>query len=265
MRAVLLAAVVAFAVVALVAAAAPLKSLQAAVHKSAAKRTHKAALAAPLGAVSAERAFGFPVWYEDSATHTRLEACVSGALCILPAASPGVFNPGAALTVPTNFPDEFFYYHVSAQLATPGCGNSPAGSALLVVGVEGAFANGLPAFQEQMAFGRIRLRVTSGLCANTAYTFVTPYGTFTHTMEPDGSLFTTSDIGCAGVQCDFAAALESPIMAAFARWSADLPAPPPGFLGDAVGASTSLLLRVACCVLRVACCALRVTCCVLRA
>lgn len=187
--------------------------------------------------------FGFPDWYQDT-TGTRLEPCLDAndPFCVvLP--NPGVFDPAFPMTMPDNFPDEFFYSVVdSDRVDTPGCDGTRPGRATLRVALEGAFVNGVPAVGEQMVFGRVRVRVTSGLCPNTTYTFTHPYGTMSVTTNELGGTRVnegTQDIGClpiAPATCDFALAANSPVAKSFLR-STD-PATPAGYLGDAVTLST---------------------------
>jgi hypothetical protein len=201
-------------------------------------------LAAPTAAAVSPtlNQFGFPDWYQDT-TGTRLEPCldINDPYCvILP--NPGVYDPGLPLDMPDNFPDEFFYSVIdSEKLSTPGCNGTRPGKAFLRIAVEGAFANDLPADNEQMVFGRVRVRITSGLCPNTAYTFTHPFGTMTLTTNEFGGTRVvdgTQDIGCTpipGQTCDFSLALRSPVAQSFLRWDpAVAPAAPPGYLGDAV-------------------------------
>ena len=89
---------------------------------------------------------------------------------------------------PTNFPDEFFYASATSEnVPTAGCAGTAPGRALVTLALEGAFVNGDPAAGEQMAFGRIRVRVTSGLCPNTTYEFRHPFGTETFTTDEAGA------------------------------------------------------------------------------
>jgi hypothetical protein len=84
---------------------------------------------------------------------------------------------------PTNFPEEVFYASAtSANVPTAGCaGTAQPGRALVTLALECAFVNGGPTAGEQMTFGRIRVRATSGLCPNTTYRFRHPFGTETFT------------------------------------------------------------------------------------
>ncbi len=201
------------------------------------------ALAAVPAAVSSTlNQFGFPDWYQDT-NGTRLEPCldVNDPFCVvLP--NPGVFDPALPMDMPENFPDEFFYSVIdSEKLDTPGCNGTRPGRVFLRIAVEGAFANGLPADNEQMVFGRVRVRITSGLCPNTEYTFVHPFGTMSLTTNEFGGTRVvegTQDIGCApvGLQtCDFSLALRSPVLQSYLRWDPNVaPSAPAGYLGDAV-------------------------------
>jgi hypothetical protein len=162
---------------------------------------------------------GFPAWYEG-ADGTRLEPCIdpTDGNCIL-GAVPGVFTAAPPVVFPTNFPDEFFYSIADSDIMnTPGCQGTAVGKASVRLALEGAFVNGNPAPGDQMVFGRIRVKVTSGLCPNTRYRFVHPLGEVTLTTNAAGAIpanVGTVDIGCAplaGQACDFGKALTSPIL-----------------------------------------------------
>jgi len=202
-------------------------------------------LAAPASAASAvsgtvDPANGFPMWYQD-ASGTRVEQCLDPAdpNCVL-VANPGVFDPAQTVVFPTNFPDEFFYALADSEvLNTPGCGASPPGKASVRLALEGAFLGGNPSPTDRMVFGRIRVKVTSGLCPNTTYQFQHPFGTETITTNDAGQVtpvMGTEDIGCVpgpNTPCNFGLATGSRIFGApatgFLRWDAGAPA---GYLGD---------------------------------
>jgi Cep192 domain 4/Abnormal spindle-like microcephaly-assoc'd, ASPM-SPD-2-Hydin len=188
---------------------------------------------------------GFPSWYED-AGGTRLVPCLdpADANCVLAG-----FTSTGPVSFPTNFPDEFFYSVVdSERITTNGCSGTKRGTAFVRLALEGTFLNGVPTATDRMTFGRIRIRVTSGLCANTDYQFAHPFGTTTLRTDSSGAIPSnvgTVDIGCtptATVPCDFGLATDSPIFGSagtpgsgFLRWDpAVAPAAPPGYLGDAV-------------------------------
>jgi hypothetical protein len=197
---------------------------------------------AAAGAVSATRdAYGYPDWYQDG-TGIRVEPCLdpNEAQCILPIGT--AFDAGLPLDLPDNFPDEFFYTLAdSDRVSTPGCGATRPGRAFTRLAVEGAFLNGSPAPGDQMVFGRSRFSVTSGLCANTPYRFIGPYGAMMVTTNEFGGVprNTGVDVGCNPTPitpCNFADTLNSPILQSFLRWDpAVAPAAPAGYLGD-VGA-----------------------------
>ncbi|MGE0878947.1 MAG: choice-of-anchor D domain-containing protein [Acidimicrobiia bacterium] len=186
--------------------------------------------------------YSFPNWYEDS-TGTRVEPCLdpNDAHCIV-LANPGVFDPVQPTSFPTNFPDEFFYSVVDSDLlTTPGCAGAAdplaanPGKAFVRMALEGAFANDLPAFGEQMVFGRVRIVARGGLCPGQVYTVQHPYGTFTFTANSAGGTVNTigtSDIGCVPVApatCDFTQALASPVLTqGLLRWDSGAD---PGYLG----------------------------------
>jgi len=97
------------------------------------------------------------------------------------------------------------------------------GVASVVIALEGAFLSGTVVAQNQMVFGRLRLRVTAGLVPNATYTVTTPVGIFTMVADGNGRLNTTDDIGL--IPLDFTgpgSALHSHV-GPFLRWDTDLP------------------------------------------
>jgi hypothetical protein len=121
--------------------------------------------------VPAPPGHGFPRWYQD------LNGLVLD-LCMPDASDPGALQQTACLlgppnppyTFPTNFPDEAFYFRaVSAPLDLPN-----GKRATLVLALEAAFANGVPAAGDQMVFTRIR--VTAGVPFDGTYRVTHPYG-----------------------------------------------------------------------------------------
>ena len=183
---------------------------------------------------------GFPTWYQDE-RGVRIEQCIDpdDPNCIvLPG---GTYTGAGDISFPDSFPDEFFWGLTdSEELITPGCNGGESGRALFRFVMEAAFVNGDPVPHEQMSFGRVRVRANGGLCPDTTYRVVTPYGEQEVTTDGDGALKpspNTSDIGCAPAgasdPCDFGLALRSPIAGGFLRWDPDNgPAAPAGYLGD---------------------------------
>jgi hypothetical protein len=173
----------------------------------------------------------FPLWYKDS-TLTRLELVTDEDL-FAPAIG-DLPKSGDPLLFPDNYPDEAFYMLVDAKLPT---GGTPVrGTARVVLALEAAFAGtGDPAIDQQVVFGRVRLRIVGGV-AGGEYTFTHPYGkSEPKRADENGKLDITEDIGVAPQQ--FAGALGSEI-GPFLRWTsgadrkpgeAEAPA---GYLGD---------------------------------
>ncbi|MDL5159924.1 hypothetical protein [Actinomycetospora termitidis] len=170
---------------------------------------------------------GFPRWYED-------ESGVRLALGLDPD-DPNIaaleVGPGA-IVFPTNYPGEAFYFLVEAEV--PIGGTAGDGRAKLVLGLEATFAGlGEPAPDQQIVFGRTRLRIQNGR-PETEYTFTHPYGAHTASTDDRGKVDVTVDIGVAPGQ--FADALGAGV-APFLRWTsgAALGAgegePPDGYLG----------------------------------
>ncbi|QKE85213.1 choice-of-anchor D domain-containing protein [Arthrobacter sp. NEB 688] len=186
---------------------------------------------------------GFPTWFEDSGG-TRLAPCLdpTDTRCVV-LADAG-YDPARPQVFPTNFPSEFFYLVADSQrLTTAGCSGTKRGTASVRLALEGAFANGAPVPGEQMVFGRVRLSVSSGLCANGTYTATTPFGAISFRTDAAGALARnqgTTDVGCVPVApatCDWRLALSSPVARSFLRWDpAVAPAAPAGYLGDATTA-----------------------------
>ena len=199
--------------------------------------------AAAAGAVSAgiEVSNGFPSWYQDSAGD-RVEQCLdpNDPNCVVLAGAN--YDPTNPTVFPTNFPDEFFYALADSEaLSTPGCNGTLPGKASVRVALEGAFVNGAPAVGEQMTFGRIRVKVTSGLCPNTTYQFKHPFGAETFTTNGAGAVpanVGTDDVGCKPAppqRCDFSLANSSRVFGtAGAGGFLRSTTPPVGYLGDAV-------------------------------
>ena len=173
-----------------------------------------------VGPVNTE--YGFPSWYQDSAG-TRVELC-------LDAENPHCgFLPGdipdedAAISFPGNFPDEAFYMLASTTLDLPG-----GGGAVLVLGLEAAFANQVQA-GDQVVFGRQRVTVR-GAQPNTTLTFRHPYGSLSIDTDSSGAGKLVEDISPAAG--NFTTALKSNI-GPFLRWDpATAPVAPAGYLGD---------------------------------
>ena len=176
---------------------------------------------------------GFPLWYKDTSGQ-RLELCLDAndPYCIMGA----VPTPGQPLVFPTNFPDEAFWSMADSTLATDGGG----GSAILVTGLEAAFAADVAPGQ-QISFGRIRLRVAgAGLQDGATYTITHPFGVDTAVAGPgqgnaagvSRQINVTEDIGDLAGGSTFEAALGSR-PAPFLKWDPTIaPAAPLGHLGD---------------------------------
>jgi hypothetical protein len=149
---------------------------------------------------------GYPAWYQDK-TGLGMEFCsplnaseLAGGWCLLltgDTVAPEVF--------PGQFFDEHFYWAASADASVGGT------KALLVLGLEGAFAVGSVVQGDQIVFGRLRI-VINPVPASGTYTVYTPFGKY---VFPDqvagGKLFFTEDIGIQCAPGDFTCALASKI------------------------------------------------------
>jgi hypothetical protein len=171
---------------------------------------------------------GFPVWYKDE-NGLRLQLNVdptdpfSG---ITPADLP---NPSQPVSFPNNYPAEAFYQLVEAEMTT-GTGER----ARLVLALEAAFVSELPRNNDQIVFGRVRIRV-AGLQSNVEYTVTHPYGVDTFIAEPDGEGFGeinfTEDIGGLNGG-EFHLALNSRVHP-FLQWDPTIaPSAPEGYIGN---------------------------------
>jgi hypothetical protein len=190
---------------------------------------------------------GMPDWYmaEDGAKVVQ---------CIDPADTGCVLGAGPTFTgqgplhflddlAHLNFPDEFFYtVATSDNIDLQGCNGSAGGRAFFRSAIEGAFVNGDPAPGDQMVFGRIRMVVRGGLCPNSTYKFIHPYGETILVTDNAGAVKPnagTDDVGCLavgpGTVCDFTLALSSRVLGGLLRWDpAVAPAAPAGYIGDAL-------------------------------
>jgi hypothetical protein len=107
-----------------------------------------------------------------------------------------VADPTLPPSVPGNFVDEAFYWNATASLDV---GKPDAlgkrGRGTLVLATEAAFASGAVQAGQQIAFNRIRIKLT-GLEPGATYVITHPYGQETATADETGTIFTTEDIGC---------------------------------------------------------------------
>ncbi|HKG49725.1 MAG TPA: choice-of-anchor D domain-containing protein, partial [Actinomycetales bacterium] len=153
--------------------------------------------------------------------------------CLAGATAPDGTQPAS---VPSNFPEEAFYYAADAEIDTLPGGNKLVG----VFHLEGAFggATGGPVKGEQIVFGRMQFKATGGLVSGASYTITHPYGVSTYVADSSGSLLPTKtptreEVGCGATPpaCDFSVALGSNIAKNFLL-PADPASAPPGFIGD---------------------------------
>jgi hypothetical protein len=165
---------------------------------------------------------GFPSWYEDS-RGTRIEQCLdhTNPLCgFLPGDVPDETQP---ISFPDNFPDEFFYQLIGAELDFPG-----GGRAVLTSGLEAAFANGPATPGDQMVFARVRIVVKGAPVpagsSGERLTFQHPFGTAT--VEVTGAGRYVQDIGVT--PGDFSTAMKGNF-GPFLTWTDGAPA---GYVGN---------------------------------
>jgi hypothetical protein len=173
--------------------------------------------------------FSWPTWYED-AIGQRLVPCLDGPQCLATIERP---DPGAPVSFPNNFPVEQFWFEADTVI-----GDALAPQAILVMGQEGAFggATGDVVDGEQVAFGRLRIRVFGGLETGKIYRVTHPYGVDEFVAgAPPRQINFTDDIGCFAFPCslaDYAALSGSRIGPNFLQWDTRVSMPPAGFIGD---------------------------------
>ncbi len=138
---------------------------------------------------------GFPKYYQDT-TGLALDICLprpglerTPIRCIMA----DLPNPNAAISFPNNFPDEAFWWTGETTLGLD-VDNGVQKEALLVLALEAAFANEVPAEGEQVAFSRIRLRINEPTPGH--YKVTHPYGTEEFDVAVgDRRVFMTDDFG----------------------------------------------------------------------
>ena len=181
-----------------------------------------------VGPVNTE--IGFPAWYQDR-TGTRMEPCLDGSnpLCgFLPGTIPDETLP---ISFPDNFPAEFFYSLAGSTLTLPGGSpGAPAGRAVLTLGLEAAFPNGVGVSEgNQMVFARTRVVVKGGP-ANAMLTFRHPFGSLTIDTDSTGAGRLVQDI--APAVGNFSTPLKGNF-GPFLTWDpATAPPAPAGYAGD---------------------------------
>lgn len=132
--------------------------------------------------VAISLATGFPIWYKDS-NNLKLELCLDQAVTklgggtFMPCLTAEPF-PGSPISFPNNFGAEAFYW--AAVAVNPGLVSTVNGtpvtwSALLVMGQEAAFVDGISAEGNQAVFSRIRIRIS--VPALGTYRVTHPFGT----------------------------------------------------------------------------------------
>jgi hypothetical protein len=174
---------------------------------------------------------GYPEWYQDE-NGTRVAICddQDDPLCGLPDVADGTYDPALPISFPGNFPEELFWWSADATFDTTNTVTRSDVSARLVLAEEATFAGGEPAPGDQIAFGRIRIRV-DGLVLGRSYHVVTPYGEYDFIAEDDGTgageINYTEDLGCLETPCNFDRVHQSNVGPFLRQVGA-----PDGYLGD---------------------------------
>lgn len=170
---------------------------------------------------------GFPFWYKDeNSLRLQLNFDHTDPFSGIDAAD--LPDPSQSVAFPENYPEEAFYHQVEAEMTT-GTGER----ARLVLALEATFINDVPRVDEQIVFGRVRIRIF-GLQPNAEYTITHPYGVDTFIAESDrgiGEINFTEDIGGFNGG-DFELALNSRVFP-FLRWDPSVaPNAPEGYIGN---------------------------------
>lgn len=164
----------------------------------------------------------FPVWFQDS-KGLSLEMCLDPGMC-----TPDPVIPGNVFSGNTGFGDEAFFWSAEANLILPGNRR-----ALLVLALEAAYGAGAPAPNDQLLFGRVRMRIDAPVTGT--YKVWHPY--LGAGCEPEvfnvtagrRAINVTRDIG-GGAPFDTALTSE---VGPFLVWDPDiLPLAPDGFVGN---------------------------------
>lgn len=182
---------------------------------------------------------GFPFWYSDqtvtgpegTTAPVKLEMCL-GKGDLGPTGNPAgqclgaPTDPNAPVTVldnaaASNFDPggEAFYWSADSKMLSkngevPGFADADL---RLILGQEGSFATGAVKRTDQIAFGRVRTKLT-GVQPNSTYTVTYPFGTLTVPTDDRGNSGNVgTDIGCLGSPCDFRETFKSQITN-FLQW-----------------------------------------------
>ena len=145
---------------------------------------------------------GFPLWYQDS-KGDRVEQCLDAndPNCIVLAGP--TFNPAAPLTSRRTSPtSSSTRSRTPTSSPRPAAARPPRARPRSGSRSRAPSSTAIPAPNEQIVFGRIRVKVSSGLCPNTTYQFRHPFGTETLKTNDAGAIpanVGTEDIGCIGI------------------------------------------------------------------
>jgi hypothetical protein len=177
---------------------------------------------------------GFPVWLQDQ-NSLALQACVDPARCPLPVAGEEPnFNPANPLSFPgppLNFPSEHFFFYAESNFPVNG------DTTLVIMAIEAAFAPSVAPGNQTM-FHRFRVRIANPPVSGE-YTLRHPWGTTTFTGQPctAGVRCTVTADTNTGLPPDFAGILGVSPDGSISHFLVQ-PAPPAGFIGDGVSATT---------------------------
>ena len=175
---------------------------------------------------------GYPLWYQENAGTPEIPA--GGLqLTICPAVDPmcisAPIDPADPASVALRTGEEGFWWSGEAFINTDTVANAQGVDGLLVLAMEAAFAGtGVPAEGQQIAFGRLRIRIDTPVAGT--YTVTHPYGVEVFENVPAGrrAINMTRDIGAidpANPDSAFRGALFSDIGPLFLRWTTFNPDP----------------------------------------
>ncbi|MEW6488457.1 MAG: CHRD domain-containing protein [Thermodesulfobacteriota bacterium] len=155
---------------------------------------------------------GFPVWYQDQ-NGLRLQLCLdqdtvnpADQTTVIPCLTDEFF-PGLPISFPFNFGSEAFWWFAGTA-GTYLSSNGFAGQVIFDSALEAGFFNEIPNDGQQVAFGRIRLRIDVPVAGQ--YRVTHPFGQVTYDIATPGirAINQTQDVGVAQPSADsFVAAL----------------------------------------------------------
>lgn len=142
---------------------------------------------------------GFPVWYQDQ-NGLKLQLCLDqdtlnpeDDTIVLPCLTEEPFG-GLPLSFPFNFGSEAVWWSAGAA-GTYTSSNGFVGNVIVEAALEASFFSGVPIDGQQVAFGRVRLRIDTPMAGE--YRVTHPFGSVTYLVAGQGrrTVDETQDVG----------------------------------------------------------------------